>query len=492
MAWIAIDAGTSVIKAVAFSSDGKEFALARRQTAVLHPEPAWSEQDMEAVWRAVTESVREVTAKLNEPIEGIVCTAQGDGAWLIDESGNPTGNAILWNDGRAATVVGQWQQDGVIEAGFRISGSVTYPGLPNAILAWLRKHDPERHHRTRWVLTCNGWIFSKLTGRICTDLSDGSNPFCDVIRRRYSEQVIEIFGLQGQQHLLPPLVTGSDTFAYLAQEPSHELGIPAGTRCVMAPYDIITTAYGVGACVPGQACVILGTTICAEAITAHLGMESTPSGTTIALHDGNFLRAMPTLTGCEVLDWTARMLEVANLDGLGNLASTAPPGAGGVFFLPYLSPAGERSPFLDVNARGSFHGLSLRHTRAEIARAVFEALAYVIRECLHTATQERFTELRVCGGGARSDMWCQLIADVTGVPVLRTSDAEIGARGAYLFALELTKEAESIREAALRHVHIAARFHPDADRHSLYQKLYDTFLALRRHAVLQWQIGATI
>lgn len=491
MAWIALDAGTSVIKAVAFAADGRELALARRQTTVLHPEPAFSEQDMTEVWSSVVQSVREVVAQLGEPIQGIVSTAQGDGAWLVDEAGAPTGNAILWNDGRAADFVQQWHADGTIASSFRSSGSVTYPGLPNAILRWLDQQQSDQLHRARWTLSCNGWIFLRLTELFRADLSDASNPFGDLRTHGYSSAVVSMYGLQNAEISLPPIVVGKSSSGKLAARPAEELGLAPGTPCIMAPYDIIATAYGAGATTPGQACVILGTTICAEVITANVDLDASPAGTTIALHDGHFLRAMPTLTGCEALDWAARTLGVANLSSLEDLASTAQPAAGNIVFLPYLSPAGERSPFLDTDARGSFHNLSLRSTRADMARAVYEGLSFVIRECLATATVETLSELRVCGGGARSNFWCQMIADVTGLPVLRASDNEIGARGAWLFAMEVTGAAGSIHEAAERHVTISARFTPEAGDHASYSRLYRRFLHLREHAVAQWQIGAS-
>src|SRR6266702_7275197 len=141
MAWIAIDAGTTVIKAVAFRRDGRELALARDKTVVLHPQPDRSEQNMQSVWQSVISTVRQVAQQCGEPIEGLVSTAQGDGCWLVDAAGHPVRDAILWNDGRASGIIEQWQVDGVLEEAFHISGSVSYPGLPNAITSWLHKNE---------------------------------------------------------------------------------------------------------------------------------------------------------------------------------------------------------------------------------------------------------------------------------------------------------------------------------------------------------------
>lgn len=489
MAWIAIDAGTSVIKAVMFDHDGEEMAFARERTQVLHPKVDWSEQDMCSVWDTVVKTVREV-AGLGVAITGVVTTAQGDGCWLVDDTGQPTGNAVLWNDGRARQIVQRWQDDGIVDKTFRSSGSVTYPGLPNAIWAWLDSNQPERIARARWSLTCNGWLFAQLTGRIISDLSDASNPFSDVRRGEWSDAVIRAFEGASHRVLLPPIARGKELVGSMSTGAAEALGLKAGTAVVMAPYDIVSTAYGSGAAVAGQACLILGTTICVEVITETINLESAPSGTTLALHDGLFLRAMPTLTGCEALDWAAKILEVDGLDALSELAIKSQRGSGGVSFLPYLSPAGERSPFLDLDASGSFHGMQLGTSRADLVRSVYEGLSYVVRECLNAAATAPVQQLHICGGGSRSDFWCQMIADVTGVRVACPADSEIGARGAHLFGMAATGEIGSIAEGVRRHVTGASIFEPEEEARAFYESRFARFKDLRSGEQRNWELLA--
>ncbi len=490
MAWISVDAGTSVIKAVVFTDDGREFALARENTAVLSPHPGFAEQDMNSVWSAVLSTVRRATRQLPEPIRGLVTTAQGDGCWLVDASGYPTGNAILWNDGRALAIVDTWRDAGIIERAFRISGSVTYPGLPNAILHWLAQNEPARIDKARWSLTCNGWLFSRLTGLFLADLSDGSNPFSDVNAAVYSPDLLRLYGQEDRAYLLPPIRIGTDLVAPLTACAAEQLGLPIGTPVVMAPYDIVATAYGCGSVSPGQACVILGTTICAETITSSLDLDVTPTGTTIALGNGSYLRAMPTLTGCEAFTWATKALSCESIPELDRLAATSVAGANGLLFLPYLSLAGERSPFLEPDARGSFIGLSLTHTRADMARSIYEGLTFVIRDCIKAAAGTLPLELRVCGGGARSDFWCQIIADVIGVPIVRTEDSEVGARGAFLFALAVTGATPSVHDAVRQYVTAAKTFLPSSALHALYSERFDLFLQQRALSLPQWRLHA--
>ncbi|HZY62282.1 MAG TPA: FGGY-family carbohydrate kinase, partial [Edaphobacter sp.] len=429
-----------------------------------------------------------VVPQVQEPIHGIVSTAQGDGAWLVDDHGNPTGNAILWNDGRANDLITLWHGNGIASQAFRVNGSVAYAGLPNAIFTWLDQNEPQRIRQARWSLTCNGWIHAQLTGRFVADLSDASNPFCDIRRGEYAAELTSLYGVAEYASLLPCIVRMDQAVAPLTESAARQLNLKPGIDVVIAPYDIAAMAYGSRATDAGKACVILGTTLSPEVITTSLDLTGTPSGTSIALDNGLFLRAMPTLTGCEALDWTASMLNLNGLEQLDKLATQAEAGSGGVLFLPYLSPAGERSPFLDPAAKGSFNGVTLRTGRKEMARAVYEGLSFVIRECLEAATKERVHAIHLCGGGARSDFWCQMIADVTGIMVVRSAEREVGARGAFVFALAATGRVISLTEGAQTLHTEEATFQPDAVLHDIYSQQFTTFCRLRDLAINEWQL----
>ncbi|MEV4800994.1 FGGY-family carbohydrate kinase [Nonomuraea sp. NPDC049421] len=487
MAIICVDAGTTVIKAVGYDDAGAEAAVARRATVVTRPAPGHTEQDMHAVWDAVAETVREVAAQTGGA-EFVAVTAQGDGCWLVDAAGEPTGPAILWNDARAAATVAAWTRDGLAGTAFRRNGSSAASGLPHAILTWLRAHDPDRLGRSNAMLTCGGWIFSRMTGEIAADESDASAPFMDLRERAYSPELLRMFGLEWAERLLPPITP--TPVAGLTARAAQTLGLAAGTPVVMAPYDIAATALGSGAVRPGQACGILGTTLCTEVIAAAPDLDGPPTGITIAL-PGGYLRAFPTFAGTEVVQWTCRLLGLSAPDELGELAMTSEPGAGGLAFLPYLSPAGERAPFSDPLARGALLGMSFEHGRGHVARAVLEGLTMVIRDCL-AATGAAPTELRVCGGGANSAVWLQLIADVTGLPVRRSTDTEVGARGAALVGMAATGGAPSVAEAAARHVRLRQAVEPDPGRRALYDDLFAAFLALRGGTAENWPLLAEL
>ena len=490
MATICVDVGTSVIKTVAFDDRGTEIALAREESEVLRPAPGFSEQDMYSVWNAVASTVRAVLHQLPDPVRLISLTAQGDGCWLVDGDGHPTGPAILWNDARAAAIVDRWRAAGVLKEAFRRNGSQTFSGLPNGIFTWLKERDPDRLERSHKSLCCNGWIFYNLTGRMAIDESDASVPFFEVRERRYSPELLQLYGLEWAERLLPDVLPNDQRVGELSATAAAELGLPARLPVVMSPYDIASTAIGVGAVSDGQACSILGTTLCTEVVMNHINLEGEPSGLTIPFGPpGLYLRSFPTLAGSEVIHWTVRQLGLSNPSDLSHLAATVPPGADGLCFLPYFSPAGERVPFLNTAARGSLFGLSFEHGREHIARAVLEGLSLVIRDCFQ-ASQETPAALQICGlcgGGANSDVWCQIIADVTGTPTFRPVDQEVGAKGAFIAGLVAVGQEADFPSAAKEYVRIRDVFEPHKERRARYEELFEQFLAIRESTLPIWK-----
>lgn len=491
---VCVDAGTTVIKAVLFDHAGRELAVAREATAVRSPGRGRSEQDMDEVWRSVVTTVRAVVGAAGARVRAVAVTAQGDGAWLVDGDGRPVRPAVLWNDARGTAVVERWRRDGVLDEGFRRTGCLGGAGLPHAVLTVLADEEPDAVARSRAALTCGGWIFLRLTGVLGIDRSDATAPWLDLRPGGSSAALPELYGLGGLARLVPPLIEEPDRVQALRAGAADELGLPAGTPVVLAPYDIATTAIGSGATVAGQAVGVLGTTLCTETVlpadAAVPAPGTEPSGLTLDLGCGGlFLRAFPTLAGTGVLDWVAGILGVAGAAAVGELAAAAPPGAGGVQVLPYLSPAGERAPFFDTAASGVISGLTFAHDRAHVARAVLEGLAHVVRECLDVAPIGH-RELRVCGGGAASEVWTQVIADVTGCAVVRTRDAEVGAKGALVVALTALGDHADLTAAAAALVRVRDRREPDPAQHDLHARRHAEFLATRARVAPGWHRAA--
>lgn len=480
---ICVDAGTTVIKAVVFDGRGRELLVTRRGTEVRHPTRDRAEQDMDEVWDAVVGTVREAVRRVARPVRLLALTAQGDGAWPVDPAGRPVRPAVLWNDARGADVVERWRADGVLDSAFRTNVSLGNAGLPHAVLRVLETEEPDVLARTDTVLTCGGWLFLRLTGVRGLDPSDASAPWLDLATGAYSDELLALYGLTHLRGLLPPVLDGAERVQELT---TAELGLPLGTPVVLAPYDIVSTAFGTGATEAGQAVSVLGTTLCTETLVAAADPAGEPSGLTLHLGRTDlYMRAFPTLAGTGVIDWAAGLLGLTGAAELTELAALAPAGADGLRVLPYLSPAGERAPFLDSAASGLLAGITFGHGSEHVARAVLEGLAHVVRDCLDAAPT-RPTEVRLCGGGAASALWCQIIADVTGVAAVRTDDTQVGAKGALLVALTALGDHPDLTTAAAALVRPGRRFDPDPGVRELHDTGHADFLATRTAVAPRW------
>ncbi len=484
MATLAIDAGTTLIKAVVVSDSGIERAISTRETTVHSPRAGWSEQDMQKVWLSVEAACREALEAGSETVDAIAITAQGDGAWIIDSTGNPLRPAILWNDGRAFAEVNALEAEGKIDEAWALNGSLTSLGLPNAIMRWLIKNEPKTLSSAKAVLTCGGWITYQLTGVIAQDISEASAPWIDVRSRKISTRLLDIYGLSEHQHLIPPVLEspGLPLLASVAKS----WGLPPDTPVIVAPYDIVATATGSGAVDSGDAFAILGTTICPGTIVEKPRLDGVHTGLNIlGVGDGFTLRAFPTVTGANTLTWLAQVVGVDSVERLLELAETAPAGANGVLWLPYLSAAGERAPFFDPHATGLLFGITQENTPADIARGLLESLSYIIKEALGAAGTAP-THVALSGGGSRSELWCQIIADVTGVPTTRMEDSQVGAKGAHIYASVFSGRFSTFREATDALVRTGETFTPQANLESLHQQRFELFLDLRRAVSALW------
>ena len=354
-------------------------------------------------------------------------TGQGDGLWLLDEEGRQVRPCITWLDARANPIVDEWMASGLFKVIFRKSGNTVFPGAPAPLLVALSRSEPESLERAETAAYCKDAITQRLTGERVTDASDASMPFLDLRTLRYDPELLRLFGLEDYERLLAPVDAPPGPMRPLSVEGAELIGLPAGTPVHSGPLDVGASALGAGIRHVGEGIIILGTTLACEVLVDRPDISGEPGGQILCtLQPDRWLRAMAAMVGTASLDLVLKLFEKKPQELDGILASS-PPGANDINVLPFFSPSGERAPFVEPSARGQVSGLTVHATQGDIVRAVCEGIAYAARHCLNSAGLEG--DVAICGGGAESSAWNQILADVLQRPLRIARRPEVGARG---------------------------------------------------------------
>ncbi|MBL8165184.1 MAG: carbohydrate kinase [Anaerolineae bacterium] len=498
---LGIDAGTSLIKAAVFTLVGEEVGSAERETPVISPYIGWAESDMGAVWQAARAVIPEALANAGvsgDAVAALGVTGQMVGAWLIDGDGQPVRRAILWCDGRAQGLIDRLsaEQPGFLSTIFDSSGSAMQQGCTLPVLRWLLEHEPETLARARHVLCCKDWLVYNLTGTIQLDPAEVSVMPGSTRDRDLSEAMIDLFGLRGLRSLFPDTRPAENIAGGLLPGVAQALGMRAGIPVAVGTGDVLATVIGAGVVTPGTAVSLLGTNYLNCLVTAEPIFEPRDVGVMFCPPAGGWLRAMLNVSGTTSLDWLIEQFFAAEWAEAGSnaalfakleqMAKASGLGARGVLYLPYLSAQGITAPVYEPNARAEFYGLSLEHTRADMLRAVYEGLALSIRDG-YACIPAQINEIRLTGGTARSDFFCQLVADATGKRVTRPQASQFGARGAALLAAVGIGVYASISDAVERTPLPAQTFAPNPANAAQYDVVYARYVKLRTALMNVWR-----
>ena len=496
---LAIDLGTSALKVALVSTRGEVVASRQAPCRVTMLPGGGAEQDPRQWWSLIastSSALMSAGAAAPESVVAVSCTAQWSGTVAAAQDGEPLRPAVIWMDSRGAPQVARLVRGPLPVQGYgllRLSRWIhTTGGAPArsgkdslAHILWLRDTEPETYRRARWFLEPKDWINLRLTGRAAASydsitlhwVTDNRNP----ARIRYDPALLRLTGLDRAQ--LPDLLAATDVLGPLLPGPAREMGVPHGVPVVAGAPDVQSAAIGSGATRDFQAHLYVGTS---SWLTCHVPLKRTNVLANIATLPsaipGRYFLADEQETAGAALDFLAeRVLSGAGGPAeLGVMAARAAPGSGGLIFTPWLY--GERSPVEDRHARGGFHNLSLSTTREDMARSVFEGVALNTRWLLGAAEQlvrRRLDPLRFIGGGARSDLWCQIFADVLGRPVEQVADpVNANARGAAMIAAVALGDL-TFADVPQR-VAVARRYEPDEALSVLYSALFREFVGLYR------------
>ncbi len=413
---IGIDVGTSSLKGVRLDETGTVQASAERPYPVAMPAPGYSEQDPELWWEAAQAVLAELGA---DAADGIGLSGQMHGLVALDGEQRPVRPAILWNDGRSQPQVDALLAEVGVDRLVELSGNRPLAGFTAPKLRWMAEHEPDELARVRRVMLPKDYVRLRLCGEAATDVSDASGTLLlDVARRGWSPELCEIFDVSPDW--LPALLESLAVSGHA----------PGGVPVAAGAGDQAAGALGVGVIdAGGPASLVLGTS--GVIFAAQDAYAADPAG---RLHA--FCHALPgrwhvmgvILAAAGALAWLDAA--VGHGDGIPALLAEAagwPPGCEGLAFAPYLS--GERPPPPDAEVRGGFVGLGLRHDRGALTRAVLEGVAHALRDGLDLvhAAGSLPASARVSGGGARSELWCEILAGVLDLPLERTTSAAAGA-----------------------------------------------------------------
>lgn len=489
---LGIDIGTSGTKTLLIDENGNTRASKTVEYPLLTPHPGWAEQRPDDWWRATCEGVQAVLAKSRvkpADIRGIGLSGQMHGSVFLDEKGKVIRPAILWCDGRTAaecdeimTTVGPARMHDLVS-------NPALAGFTAPKVVWLRNHEPEKFAKVRQVLLPKDYIRYRLTGEYAAEVSDAAGTVMfDVKNRRWSEELLD--ALKIPREWLPKVYESYDVCGQITSSAARATGLAKGIPVVGGGADNTCGAVGSGIVVEGRVMTSLGTSgvIFAPTDTPQVDPQERLHTFCHSTRQQWYLMGCMLSAGMSLQWYRNELAEVERAEAkkkktdvydiLMKQAERTPVGAEGLFFLPYLM--GERSPHKDPFARGAFIGLSFRHTKAHLVRAIVEGVTFGLRDSLEIikGLGTKLGQVRLIAGGAKSPFWRQVVADVFGLQIAIPKNTEGPAMGAAILAGVGAGVFGDFFETTERILPIASYVDPDAARHEQYNEIYSHFAKL--------------
>ncbi|MCM1532374.1 MAG: xylulokinase [Ruminococcus flavefaciens] len=469
--YIGIDVGTSALKGLLVAGNGKIIKAASAEYPVHYPQNGWSEQNPADWLKAMQSVLAELSYGVESEVKGVSFGGQMHGLVALDKDGKVIRPCILWNDGRTGkqtdflnNVIGK-------EKLSALTANIAFAGFTAPKILWVKENEPENFKRIAKIMLPKDFLAYMLTGVFSTDYSDASGTLLlDVKNKRWSEEMCDICGISAGQ--LPELYESYEVIGKV----KPEFNLPNAIVTAGAG-DNAAAAIGMGTVHNGDCNISLGTSG-----TVFIAQDNFAVDKNNALHsfchaDGKWHSMGCILSAASCRKWWLE--DILNTDDYSadekEIENTQ---IDGLIFLPYLM--GERSPHNDVNARGAFIGLSATTTRAQMSRAVMEGVAFALKDCLEVAKQNGFkpNRITVCGGGARSKVWLQILSDVLGLPLTVLSTEQGPAYGAAVLATVGCGEYKSVEEAAEKLVNVKETVISEESSVKIYAQKYETFKKL--------------
>jgi xylulokinase len=474
--YIGGDVGTSALKLILLDEKGSVVRSVNEEYPLSFPQPGWSEQNPDDWWKAfikgVTDLVRPDERRL---IKGIALDGQMHGLVALDKNGKVIRPAILWNDGRTEKEVLYLNEQIGKESLLANTGNIAYAGFTAPKLLWMKKHEPELFAQIAHIMLPKDYLVYKLTGKFSTDYSDAAGTLLlDVKNKKWSQNMLLACCLD--ESMLPPLHESQDIVGTLEKDAQLTLNLPNGIFVCAGAADNAAAALGVGAVASGDCNISLGTSGTIFMATDKFAYD--PNGAIHAFNSANksycLLACMLSAASC--LKWlNDDILKTADYSGEQALISKADLGHNRVYFLPYLM--GERSPLNDPAARGVFIGLSMDTKRQDLTQAVLEGVSFALKDSLVAADRMGLAikESYLTGGGSKSPLWRQMLADILQIKLKIIGDEYGPAYGMGMLALVadgVYKDLKSARDSLIKVKKVVV---PEEETSALYQVRYQSF-----------------
>lgn len=474
--YIGVDLGTSAVKLLLMDEQGQIKNVVSKEYPLEFPQPGWSQQNPEDWRKAIMEGIPELlTGFRGTDVAGIGCGGQMHGLVILDENDHVIRPAILWNDGRTAKQVDYLNNEIGKERLSELTANIAFAGFTAPKILWVKENEPENFNKIAKIMLPKDYINYVLTGVHSCDYSDASGMLLlDVQHKRWSREMLDICGISENQ--MPKLFESYECIGTVKPEIATLLGLGENVKVAAGAGDNAAAAVGTGVVGEGGCNISLGTSGTVFISSRSFGVDQNNALHAFAHADGGYHLMGCMLSAASCNKWL--MDEIYQTSDYG--AEQAPItqdklGENHVYFLPYLM--GERSPINDTNARGTFIGMTMDTTRADLTQAVLEGVAFAIRDSVEVARSLGITvsSSKICGGGAKSPLWKKMIANILNAELECLESEQGPGMGGAMLAMVACGEYASVQEVCDKFVHVASTVKPEPELVEKYEKRYQQF-----------------
>ena len=474
MLYIGVDLGTSAVKLLLMDEKGKIQKIVSKEYPISFPHPGWSEQKPEDWWEQSLAGIKELVSECDKSqVAGISFGGQMHGLVILDGEDNVIRPAILWNDGRTQKQTDYLNNEIGKDKLSQDTANIAFAGFTAPKILWVKENEPENFAKISKIMLPKDYIAYKLSGVHCCDYSDASGMLLlDVQHKCWSKEMMEICDVKESQ--LPKLFESYEAVGNIKPELAKEIGIPESCKIVAGAGDNAAAAVGTGTVGDGKCNVSLGTSGTIFISSKKFGVDKFNALHSFAHADGYYHLMGCMLSAASCNKWWMDEI-IGTTDYAGEQSKIGELGENNVFFLPYLM--GERSPHNNPYARGTFTGLTMDSTRADMTQAVLEGVIFAIRDSFEVAKSlgVKIERTKMCGGGAKSPLWRKMLANILNIKVDIIESEEGPALGGAMLAAVACGEYKNVEEAAEKIVKVVDTIEPDPELAAKYEEKYRKF-----------------